>query len=600
MSTLERINENSVIRAGVVAMFAVLGLLAALSLVTQRRTTELAERAEAANCLAAIFQDVHNWVQQEKSVEREYLFEGSSSVRAEHARAAKRAVAVLHAIPRHDGSPAPRRTVAHLLDLQHRYEATSRRLFAAVDAEDAAAVQRYEHQDIDPIYGVLEATVDRRAHAATAAGLAYSTQVRYAQAKALTVITFAFGAGFCLLAWFTRVLLRFRRRLEAARRAEVDRLSQIAMSDPLTGLRNHRAFQEDLARELQRAGRTGEPVALVLMDVDDLKVWNDTHGHQAGDERLQALAEAIRTAQRATDCGYRIGGDEFAVILPGARALGAMEFAQRVRTLTREGANGPAFTATAGIAEARGLRSRDDLVREADVALIGAKRVHQDVAIYGPDLELAAAGPAASGTGAEDEHHTRTLASALARAVDAKDSYTRSHCQTVSQLAATIAAELGFTGDRLARMRLAGLLHDVGKIGVPDAILNKPAKLTDDEYAVMKRHSLLGCDIVRAADMPVEARWVRHHHERFDGRGYPDGLTGDDIPLESRIILVADAFEAMTSDRPYRKAPGEAVAVAELRKHAGTQFDPAVVAALCRVLDRGGLQVGAEPALAEA
>jgi len=323
-------------------------------------------------------------------------------------------------------------------------------------------------------------------------------------------------------------------------------------------------------------------------------VANDTHGHQAGDERLQALAEAIRTAQRATDCGYRVGGDEFAVILPGARALGAMEFAQRVRTLTRDGAHGVAFTATAGIAEATGLRSRDDLVREADVALIGAKRVHQDVAIYAPDLELAA-DPSA---GAEDEHHTRTLASALARAVDAKDSYTRSHCQTVSQLAATIATELGFTGDRLARMRLAGLLHDVGKIGVPDAILNKPAKLTDEEYEVMKRHSLLGCDIVRAADMPVEARWVRHHHERFDGRGYPDRLAGEDIPLESRIILVADAYEAMTSDRPYRKAPGEAVAVAELRRHAGTQFDPDVVAALCRVLDRGELSVPAEPALA--
>jgi polar amino acid transport system substrate-binding protein len=116
----------------------------------------------------------------------------------------------------------------------------------------------------------------------------------------------------------------------------------------------------------------------------------------------------------------------------------------------------------------------------------------------------------------------------------------------------------------------------------------------------MKCHSLLGCDIVRAADLPVEARWVRHHHERFDGRGYPDGLAGDDIPLESRIILVADAYEAMTSDRPSRKAPGEEVAVAERRKHAGTQFDPAVVAALCRVLDRDGLQAGAEPALAAA
>jgi putative nucleotidyltransferase with HDIG domain len=272
-----------------------------------------------------------------------------------------------------------------------------------------------------------------------------------------------------------------------------------------------------------------------------------------------------------------------------------MEFAQRVRALTRDGAHGHAFTATAGISEALGLRSRDEVVREADLALLGAKRVHQDVAVYGPDLDLPAGHAAA-----EDDHHTRTLASALARAVDAKDSYTRSHCQTVSQLAATIAAELGFTGERLGRMRLAGLLHDVGKIGVPDAILNKPAKLTDAEYGVMQRHSVLGCDIVRAADMPVEARWVRHHHERYDGRGYPDGLAGDGIPLESRIILVADAFEAMTSDRPYRKAPGAEFAVGELRRHAGTQFDPEVVEALCRVLDRRRADESAEPALAAA
>ena len=121
---------------------------------------------------------------------------------------------------------------------------------------------------------------------------------------------------------------------------------------------------------------------------------------------------------------------------------------------------------------------------------------------------------------------------------------------------------------------------------MPDAILNKPAALTDAEFELMKRHSLLGGDIVEAADMHEEARWVRHHHERYDGTGYPDGLAGDDIPLESRIILVADAFEAMTSDRPYRVAPGQEFAVEELQRHAGTQFDPHVVDALCRALDR--------------
>jgi HD-GYP domain-containing protein (c-di-GMP phosphodiesterase class II) len=154
----------------------------------------------------------------------------------------------------------------------------------------------------------------------------------------------------------------------------------------------------------------------------------------------------------------------------------------------------------------------------------------------------------------------------------------------VSQLTAVIGANLGLSEERIARLRLAGLLHDVGKIGVPDAILNKPAKLTDSEYEQIQRHSLLGFEIVDAAGLPEEARWVRHHHERIDGRGYPDRLSGQEIPLESRIILVADAFEAMTSDRPYRRAPGLQFAVAELRRGAGTQFDADVVDALCRAL----------------
>ena len=191
---------------------------------------------------------------------------------------------------------------------------------------------------------------------------------------------------------------------------------------------------------------------------------------------------------------------------------------------------------------------------------------------------------------AEEERHTRTLAKALALAVDSKDSYTRSHCQTVATLCSVIAAELGFEGARLKRMRLAGLLHDVGKIGIPDSILKKPARLDAAEFEQMKTHSVLGESIVLAADMPLEATWVRHHHERIDGTGYPDRLAGEHIPLESRIIHVADAFEAMTSDRPYRAAMshaaarGEKFAVEELKRHSGKQFDPQVVRALLRVI----------------
>jgi diguanylate cyclase (GGDEF)-like protein len=557
-------HEQWAVRASVAGLLAVLCFLAGFSFVTQRRVAEASKRADAAARLSTTYLDARHWVTEAKSVERRYRFEGSSSVRFSHEQANRRLTAALQRVIRLDGSPEARETVSRLLALHRRYDVASRRLFAAVDAGDPEAVH-IDHSVIDPIFGVLEYTVQQRAEAASEAALAHSAELREDQASASRAIAIAFTAGLVLLACFTTILLRARRR-------ELARLSQAALTDPLTGLRNHRAFQEDLARELQRVGRSGVPLSLVLLDLDGLKAINDAHGHQAGDERLQGLARALDACRRATDVAYRIGGDEFAVILPGSRALGALEFAQRLRAEA---------AVTAGITEAAELRGRDDVIREADLALIGAKRIGQHAAIYGPDMRLAADRGAS-----EDEHHERTLASALALAVDAKDSYTRSHCQTVSQLCAVIAAELGLDADRVARIRLAGLLHDVGKIGVPDAILNKPAALTDDEFALMKRHSLLGGDIVAAAEMHDEARWVRHHHERFDGTGYPAGLEGEEIPIESRIILAADAFEAMTSDRPYRKAPGQAFAVEELTRHAGTQFDPDVVAALCRALDR--------------
>jgi putative nucleotidyltransferase with HDIG domain len=172
------------------------------------------------------------------------------------------------------------------------------------------------------------------------------------------------------------------------------------------------------------------------------------------------------------------------------------------------------------------------------------------------------------------------VATALVRAVDAKDSCTGMHSATVSSLCALIARQLGFESERVKRLRVAGLLHDIGKIGTPDAILNKAGKLTDAEFEVIKEHSVRGAEIARAAHLEEEAKWIRHHHERIDGLGYPDGLADDQIPLESRIILVADGFEAMISDRPYRKGCSQETAMEELERHAGRQFDPDCVTAL--------------------
>ncbi len=290
------------------------------------------------------------------------------------------------------------------------------------------------------------------------------------------------------------------------------------------------------------------------------------------------LADALRTATGEADGAYRIGGDEFALLLRGTRAIPALNLVQRMQGGLTRTPNGRRISASAGIAESTGSIDTDELIRRADLALINAKRNRRHGLIHSPTLEPSVASLRS------DRRETDVLASALARAVDAKDAYTHSHCETVSELCALIGHELGLEPDRVANLRTAGLLHDVGKIGIPDRILQKPQALTDEEFDVMKRHAQLGHEIVMAAERPIEAGWILHHHERIDGNGYPSGLAGEQIPLESRIILVADAFEAITADRPYRQHSSIEQALAELRRHAGSQFDPACVDALRRVI----------------
>jgi diguanylate cyclase (GGDEF)-like protein/putative nucleotidyltransferase with HDIG domain len=368
-------------------------------------------------------------------------------------------------------------------------------------------------------------------------------------------------------------------RHASKRERELERLERAALTDNLTGMRNHRAFHEDLAREIERRNRTGANFAIAMIDLNGLKKINDTHGHQAGDARIRAAAECLEESVRGSDTGYRTGGDEFMVLLPDARAWGALTFAHRLHA-TAAAAN---VSVAVGITESTRTESRDTLIRQADLALYEAKRSKLKTIVYNPGLDPH---PAKSD---RDElvRHQKTLATALARAVDAKDAGTRNHCETVAALCALIARELGLPPEHIERVRLAGLLHDVGKIGIADAILQKPAKLLREERAIMSTHTTIGHNIVSAADLEEEADWVLHHHERWDGLGYPDGLAGEAIPLESRIILTADAFEAITSDRPYRAGRSQEEALQELTENAGSQFDPRCVAALCAVFGHG-------------
>jgi diguanylate cyclase (GGDEF)-like protein len=391
----------------------------------------------------------------------------------------------------------------------------------------------------------------------------------------LAGLSFLLGFGLLTSLVVLGRLAGHRRRVERVREQKLARLAQEALTDSLTGLGNHRSFHEDLEREIARRARSGSCFSIVMLDLNGLKQINDTLGHHAGDERIRALADCLRATMRATDAGYRTGGDEFMILLPDERAWGALEFARRLQEEALRQHTQPAITC--GIVESVAFEAADALLQRADLALYDAKRSGRQVVVYADGLEPK---PAMRSEERATRREHRLLATALARAVDAKDSGTRNHCETVSELCVLIGQSLGLDADRIERLRLAGLLHDVGKIGVSDGILRKPGRLDADEAAQMSSHVRIGHTIVASAELDEEAYWVLHHHEHFDGSGYPDGLRGDEIPPESRIILVADAFEAMTADRPYRLARPVHEALAELDGLAGTQFDPVCVDAL--------------------
>jgi diguanylate cyclase (GGDEF)-like protein len=344
-------------------------------------------------------------------------------------------------------------------------------------------------------------------------------------------------------------------------------LGRVSRSDPLTGCLNRRGFEERFAAELNRASRTDGMLAIVLLDLDDFKRVNDEHGHAFGDELLCWVVQTMGVVVRPSDAIGRLGGDEFAVLALGAGAPEAALLAGRL---------GAALAARAPVSfgvstyPQDGL-DRDGLHQQADLALYAVKHGRS---------------PATRGAG------TRELswAAALARAVDVRMAVTHGHSGAVADLAARIGAGFGWGPERLTRLRLAGMLHDVGKIAVPEAILRKPARLTADEMAIVRAHADAGAEIATQIEgMQTIAPWIRHSHEHIDGSGYPVGLRGEEIPLESRILLVADAFDAMISDRAYRSAMPVADALDELRRCAGQQFDERCVDLLAQALgERAG------------
>ena len=360
-------------------------------------------------------------------------------------------------------------------------------------------------------------------------------------------------------------------------RGSQERLLALIDSDPLTGMDNHRRFQERLDQEAKRCAHSGESLSLLLLDLDHFGQYNQRHGHAAGDQAVHDVAQTVQSCLPQVAVAARYAGEEFTVLLPQRDLAQAEALAEMIREAVTALDHG--LTLSIGCAEfGTHTAEGEGLVLAAELAVSRAKQLGRDRVCRFDSL------PGADANADPYQLHRflkdESLATiqALAAAVDAKDPYTQGHSQRVARYAVALAERAGMTDDEVALVHMTGTLHDVGKIGVPDAILKKPGRLDDEERQIMETHPALGEVIVRKAPKLVAALpGVRHHHERWDGGGYPDGLAGERIPRLARILALADTFDAMTSDRPYRKGLSWETAMSEVARGSGTQFDPDLV-----------------------
>ncbi len=362
-------------------------------------------------------------------------------------------------------------------------------------------------------------------------------------------------------------------------------LADAARTDTLTGLLNRRGLEETFELEVERARRGEQTLSLLLGDLDCFKKVNDVFGHHAGDEALARAGEVLDREKRRIDTLARFGGEEFALIAPDTDSQEAFMLAERLRIALREefADDGIPLTISFGLATSpQNGTSRQELVGGADAALYAAKELGRDrTVIYSKEV-VGVLTPTNGRHGKRNEQLAIMLA--LTEALDTGEAGTADHSQTVARYCEVIAREMELDATTVERVRLAGLLHDVGNVAISHLVLNKPEPLSPEEWAEIRRHSEIGARILANARLGDIGEWVLAHHERVDGEGFPFGLSNGSIPLEARILAVADAFEAMTNKRPYRAARSQDEALEELQRNAGTQFDADVVDALLKVL----------------
>ncbi len=379
------------------------------------------------------------------------------------------------------------------------------------------------------------------------------------------------------------VLLRFIFRTAQARiTRQTAALVEATHRDALTGLLNHGSLVTALANSIEAARSEGGAITVALLDLDNFRLLNDTYGHGAGDRALVAVASLLERESPPGSTFGRYGPDEFLVIAPAAEASQLEPAVLRLRTALSDATLEFDTSERLPVSVSAGLCSFPTHGESVTVVLsVAAMTLAEAKASGGDSVRVADRNPEATAVAGGFD-----VLQGLVLAVDTKDRYTKRHSEDVARYGVFLAEQLGLDFDFLRTVRTAGLLHDVGKIGIPDTVLRKPGKLTPAEYEVVQQHVALGDVIVR--DLPnIDAirAGIRHHHERWDGKGYLDQLKGEEIPLIARILAIGDAFSAMTTTRPYRKALPIEEALRRLEDAAGTQLEERLVRVFVAALE---------------